>query len=212
VIEFIFTKSSKAHQKLFFCIVKMLKPILIVAIAIVITTCVIFLIQHTFKPSKKVVPETPSKIAAEEEQGIGNTFPKCFDESYDAKKVFSLLISLNLHKKYSKLLEAYSMALCQVMDFLTSCDTVTMKQRIDTLTSWGANFNNNTAYNIVRSITHITSPLNDKFLTQVCDICEKQVALISQDSDVPQNIKTQIIGLNSEFYRTIFDKVNSLCP
>ncbi len=139
------------------------------------------------------------------------SFPPCFDISTDAKNVYKILKDAKLETKYSKLLDAYTLALCQQKDFKNSCDAKTLDQRIITLNSWNANQYNKNASDIVNSVTKITNNKIGQFLVQICDICEKQIEQINKDDNVIRNVKIQLTGFNSQFYRNHFDTINKSC-
>lgn len=193
--------------------------------------CITFIIliatqKSSIVPLQIIYPITGEKtitITAEKSKNTSselnpyNTFPPCFDLSVDAKKVFQILKATKMDVKYIQLLDVYSLTLCQLQDFQTSCTSEnTLKQinqRLSTLDSWKADVNNAKAISIVNSVTHITKPSlkTSQFLFKVCDICEKNINAIQQDNTFNTATKTQILGFNSEFYRTIFDNINKLC-
>lgn len=190
--------------------------------------CITFIIliatqKSSIVPLQIIYPTTGEKTititkTTTSEINAYDTFPPCFSLSVDARKVFQILKAINMDVKYIQLLNAYSLILCQLQDFQTSCTTQNtlnqINQRIATLDSWNANPNNANAISIVNSITHITnlSSKTSQFLFKACDICEKNINTIQQDNTFNTSTKTQLIGFNSEFYRTIFDKINQLCP
>jgi hypothetical protein len=117
-----------------------------------------------------------------------------------------------MEKKYARLLDAYSLALCQQKDFKSSCSMDSLTQRIATLNSWDANMYNKNASDIVNALTKIENNKKAQFLVQVCDICEKQLLAITNDENIHRQYKTQLKGLNSQFYRNHFDTINRACP
>lgn len=180
---------------------------LIIIVILILSIIVIFVAFKTSKPANKQIKpvQVPEVITQE------SPYPKCIQDSYDAKRVFGLLQSINMIKKYNRLFDTYSIVTCQKRDFDASCDKTSMTERINTLKSWGADENDRNASNIVNSVTHVTNQLIGTFLTLACSLCEKQVTLIANDDDIPKEVKTQIVGLNSEFYRTQFDTINKQC-
>ena len=167
-------------------------------------------IQKTTKPSHPY-SSANTVVSKPESDPLNLSFPECFDISPDAKHVYTILKSGNNHKKYAKLLDAYSLALCQQRDFKKSCSMDSLNQRLATLDSWGANQYNKDAIDIVNSLTKVTNNKIGQFLVEVCDICEKQIRDISNDKDVLRGDKTQIIGFNSQFYRNHVDSINKSC-
>lgn len=137
----------------------------------------------------------------------------CFKISVDAQNVFKILKSYNIDSKYSLLLNSYSLALCLLIDFqVNSCvNTQSLEKRIEILNNWKANPKNNEAIAIVDAIIQIKNQRVNLFLIMICDICENQINLIKNDNTLLKYDKEQLIGYNSEFYRDIFDKINSYC-
>lgn len=183
---------------------------ILVGILLVFGITFILLILFQKSPNKIIVPKTSNQEASNKFTG----FPPCYDLSLDAKHVFQLLKSINMDTKYSQLLNVYSLALCQLEDYRKKCDVSVIDGRLSTLNSLGASSYNVTSNNIVKSITRIKDDTKkvSEFLFKVCDICEKNINKINQDNDVLRPIKIQLTGFNSEFYRTIFDQINNLCP
>lgn len=140
------------------------------------------------------------------------SFPQCFDISTDAKNVYKIMRNAKIETKYSRLLDAYTLALCQQNDFKLSCDLDTLNQRIVTLNSWNANQYDKNASDIVNSVTKFTNNKITQFLVQICYICEKQIELINNDDNVMREDKIQITGFNSQFYRHHFDAISKGCP
>lgn len=178
-----------------------------ILLAFGITFIILILFQKS--PNKIIIPQTTNIEVSNKFIG----FPQCYDLSTSAKKVFQLLKGTDMDSKYAQLLNVYSLALCQLQDYTNNCDTSKIDERLKILNSWGASSYNVTSNNIVKSMTHIideTTKTNE-FLFKVCDICEKNIALINMDDNVLRPNKLQIIGFNSEFYRSIFDKINYLC-
>ncbi len=135
-------------------------------------------------------------------------FPDCFDISTDARNVYKVLKSKGLHVKYGRLLDAYSIALCQQKN---SCSKDTLDKRIVTLDNWGANQNNKNAISIVNSITELKDNKTAIFLIKVCDLCEKEIQAINNDNNILRPDKVQLVGFNSQFYRVHFDQINKTC-
>lgn len=137
----------------------------------------------------------------------------CFKISIDAQNVLKILKSLNLENKYNVLLNAYSLALCLLIDFqVNSCvNTESLEKRIDILNTWNANPKNDEAIAIVDAIIQIKNQRVNLFLIMICDICENQINIIKNDVNISKYDKEQISGYNSEFYRDTFDKINSYC-
>jgi len=191
------------------------KTIFIGVIGIIIVlsiTSLMFFLSHKKKETPNPTPMVPigQETAGESSSGI----PSCFEDSRDALGVFTLLRTVRAVQKYSRLFDAYSMVLCQMRDYKTSCSPeveASLDSKMSTLTSWGADMNDSYAKQIVQAVTTITNLKHGQFLTQVCDICEKQLAIMADDQDIPKDVKLQIIGWNSEFYRSIFDQMNTAC-
>lgn len=135
-------------------------------------------------------------------------FPECFDISPDAKNVYKILKSKGMHVKYGRLLDAYSIALCQQKH---ACSNDALNKRLISLDNWGANHRNEAVSDIVNSITKLKNNKIGIFLLKVCDLCEKQIKEISNDNNILRPDKIQILGFNSQFYRVHFEKINSIC-
>lgn len=143
---------------------------------------------------------------------FSSSFPPCFEISTDAKNIYKIMKNAKIETKYSRLLDAYTLALCQQNDFKTSCELDTLNQRIVTLNSWNANQYDNNAINIVNSVTKLTNNKIGQFLVQICYICERQIELINNDDNIMREDKIQITGFNSQFYRHHFDAISKGCP
>lgn len=163
------------------------------------------------KNKRKVEIIVPEVYTYKPVTTLNLSFPPCFELSSDAKHVYGILKGANIDTTYSRLLDVYSLSLCQLKDFKKSCDSKTMDQRIITLNDWNANPNNKSVIDIVNSVTKVTNNKYGQFLIQVCDICETQMNIINNDKNITPLIQTQIAGYNSEFYRTIFNEINSKC-
>lgn len=195
-----------------------ISTIAIITLILIVLICgIILLVVVSLQKTSSSVPvktniNTSSLGAKPISANLILDFPQCFDISTDAKNVYKIMKNSNLDKKYSKLLDAYSLALCQQKDFKNACDVKTLDQRIITLNSWNANQYNNDAAAIVNSVTKIKNNKLGQFLVQVCDICEKQTNAINSDDNVMRDDKIQITGFNSQFYRNHFDTINKSCP
>lgn len=135
-------------------------------------------------------------------------FPECFDLSPDAKSVYKILRGANVHKVYGQLFDAYTMLLCQIRDCNPSPRG--MQQKIDQMRSWGGEENNQTALSIVNSTVRVQG-MKARFLILVCYLCEKQMADITKDKTLTKEAITQLVGLNSQFYRINFATFNQSC-
>jgi hypothetical protein len=182
-----------------------------VLLGIVIITGVVLVVMISLQPSYKTPAET-TIVTRPDSKPLNLAFPECFDISSDAKQVYSILRDINMEKKYARLLDAYSLALCQQKDFKNSCSMDSLTQRIATLNSWDANMYNKNASDIVNALTKVESNKKGQFLVQVCDVCEKQLLSITNDENIHRQYKTQLKGLNSQFYRNHFDTINRSCP
>ncbi len=187
--------------------------IFILILIVVIGGIILLIVVSLQKPAIPVKKTDLTSLSAKPiSQNLILAFPECFDISTDAKNVYKIMKNSNIDKKYSKLLDAYSLALCQQKDFKKSCDMKVLDQRIITLNSWNANQYNKNASDIVNSLTKIKNNKIGQFLVQICDICEKQINLINGDDNVMREDKIQLTGFNSQFYRNHFDTINKSCP
>lgn len=182
-----------------------------ILLAVVILCGIVFIVVAALQPSYKTQPAYVV-VSKPVPKPLNLSFPECFDISNDAKQVYSILTTINMEKKYSKLLDAYSILLCQYKDFKKQCSASTLDSRIATLNSWNANMLNKNAVDIVNAVTKVQNVKIGQFLVQVCDICEQQLSSIGNDPDIHRDYKTQLVGLNSQFYRNHFDALNKLCP
>ena len=184
----------------------------VIAVVFILGTSLLIYVslQRTNKPSQPY-SSANTIVSRPESDPLNLSFPECFDISSDAKHVYTILKSANNHKKYARLLDAYTLALCQQRDFKNSCAMESLNQRLATLDSWGANQYNKDAINLVNSVTKVTNNKIGQFLVEICDVCEKQMRDISDDVNVLRQDKTQIIGFNSQFYRNHFDSINKNC-
>lgn len=177
-----------------------------IVVFLLIVAGVVLIILSILQPSYKINDKktTTQQITPD----LNLAFPPCYEISPDAKYVFALLKSVNMDTQYSKLLDAYSLALCQQKD---KCNSNGLDSRIATLDSWEANMYNKDAVAIVNSLTKINTNKMAQFLVQICDICEKQILNIQNDPNIYRTIKTQLVGYNSQFYRNHFDTINRAC-
>lgn len=182
-------------------------------LVILIVSGVVLIVIVTLQPSVYVAKTSSANtiVTKPDTQPLNLSFPHCFEISADAKQMFAILKGTNMEKKYAKLLDVYSIALCQQLDSQRTCVSKQLESRIATLNSWDANIHNKNAVSIVNSITKNKGNMISQFLVQVCDICEKQIAVIKNDENIHRNVKTQIIGVNSQFYRNHFDVISRLC-
>lgn len=182
-----------------------------IILGIIIVCGIVIVVVVALQPSYKTQPSYVV-VSKPTPKPFNLSFPECFDISNDAKQVYSVLSAINMEKKYSKLLDAYSLLLCQHKDFKKACSASTLDSRIATLNSWNANMYNKNAVDIVNAVTKVQNVKMGQFLVQVCDVCEQQLSNIGNDPDIHRDYKVQLVGLNSQFYRNHFDALNKLCP
>lgn len=142
-----------------------------------------------------------------------NNFPPCFDLSSEAKKIYTILSTYNLQKKYMMLLDVYSILLCQNTQIRArACSDTFVNDRLADLNTYGGNANDQNAVNIVKSVTNLQNNKMGKLLVMATNLIEKQMGELKSDNTVSASDKQQIVGYNSLFYRNVYDFMNKRCP
>ena len=178
--------------------------ILVVVVALIIVGIGIWLIVKYAKPQNTPTQQTTKTEITETVQKTDSPFPPCFDRSQNAKEVYKTLVGQRVKDKYMRLLNAYSLVLCQQNECLNS-----LQDKINTLDSWGADANDTESQAIVQAIVKKNDPLLIKFLTQATNICSRQMQAIAQDSEISKIEKENLSGLNSQFYRIHYANFNT---
>lgn len=161
------------------------------------------------KPVSLPINQQPTIVWSETKRGFysSNDLPPCFQGTVDVSKIFMLLRALKLDTRYIQLLDVYSMLLCQA----NVCNPGFLDDRIRELSMYGADVNNKAAVEIVSSVTRLSNNKTATFLVMACDVIEKQIAKMKNDTDISTVDKQAIIGYNSQFYRTNLDNINKKC-
>lgn len=142
-----------------------------------------------------------------------NIFPPCFDLSGELKKVYAILKSYNLEKKYFQLLDVFSIILCQdtqVRD--RDCPDSFINDRLADLNTMGGDANDQNAIVIVKANTNLNNNKIGKLLVMATSIIEKYMKEIKADTLISSSDKEQIEGFKSFFYRQHYDYINKRCP
>lgn len=139
--------------------------------------------------------------------------PPCYETSSECKKIFTILKSYNMEKKYMMLLDVYSMLRCQDSQMRSrACSDTFLNDRIADLNTYGGNPNDADAIKIVKSVTNLQNNKMGKLLVMATDLIEKQMKEIQNDGQISKSDKEQIVGFNSLFYRQHYDFMNKRCP
>lgn len=142
-----------------------------------------------------------------------NIFPPCYDLSGELKKVYALLKSYNLEKKYLQLLDVFSIVLCQETQVRDrDCPDSFINDRLADLNTMGADANDQTAITIVKANTNLNNNKIGKFLVMATNVIEKQMKEIKADPTISSSDKDQIEGFKAFFYRQHYDYINKRCP
>jgi hypothetical protein len=144
---------------------------------------------------------------------VTNNFPPCYDLSAEARKMYTILNSYNLEKKYMMLLDVYSILLCQNTQIRArACSDTFLNDRLADLNTYGGNANDQNAVNIVKSVTNLQNNKMGKLLVMATNLIEKQMSEIQKDNAISASDKQQMTGHNSLFYRNVYDFMNKRCP
>ena len=140
-------------------------------------------------------------------------FPPGYGNSAEAKKIYTILRSYNLEKKYMIFLDVYSILLCQEMQIKSrSCPDTFINDRLSDLNTYGGDPNDQTAIQIVKANTNLLNTKMGKLLVMSCNILENYLKQIREDKAISKQDLEAISGFNSQFYRNKFDFLNKRCP
>lgn len=195
----------------------------IVFFVIVIFSIVILIIALRKSPTQNdpidytndnINPNVISRINwSENNRGYSNSqFPPCYELSPECKKIFSIIKSYNLEKKYMQLFDVYSIVLCQESQTRDkTCLQTFLNDRIADLRGLDADYNAQNAVLIVKANTNLLNNKIGQFLVMATDLIEKSLKELYQDNTISMQDKEQISGYNSSFYRQHYDFINKRC-
>lgn len=126
--------------------------------------------------------------------------------SHEVKTIKAILDKNKLSTKYERLLDVYSIFLCQMTDKCENLD-----KRLTILYRYGANPNDRNAQDIVASVTNLRRNRIGEFIVCSVNIIENDIGLLEKEPLVSADEKQAILGYNSLFYRLNIDNLNKKC-
>jgi hypothetical protein len=137
-------------------------------------------------------------------------YPPCYDICGATRNVYNILEKKGLTKDYNKLLNAYSIVLCQEK-FGEKCRKDMVDQRILDLNSLGGE---KEEYNF-KLVRKYVKTLRDnkigKLLVLATSVITKELYKMQKDERLTMNEKMQILKMNETFYDVHYDITNELC-
>jgi hypothetical protein len=189
----------------------MQKEYIYLIILSIVSVVTIFLYLILRNRNKNMI-ETFSMNYAELKRGnpVYQYYPPCYDICGATRTIQDILTEINKVEQYSKLLDLYSIVLCQEKHNNSSTNKEMIEQRIADLRSMGALENNMFgSLNIVNRY-NINNRLVSQFLQLVTNLIQIQINRIVTSNDIPYEIKHKIEKLNDTFYEVhypTFEKI-----
>ena len=126
-------------------------------------------------------------------------YPPCFDICGATRTIFDILESKRLVHKHKRLLEAYSMVLCQEKHMDKACVNGMLLKRINDLPPTG---DQNAI--VDRYAPEAGDGLAREFLLRVTPVLEESMALVLRDPALNQEQKDKISNMHDVFYSVHF--------
>lgn len=126
--------------------------------------------------------------------------------SHEVKTIKAILEKNKLATKYERLLDVYSILLCQITDKCENLD-----KRLTILYRYGANPNDKNAQDLVASVTNLRRNKIGEFIVSCVNLIENDIHLFSNEPAVTADDKQAVLGYNSLFYRLNIDTLNKKC-
>ena len=127
-------------------------------------------------------------------------YPPCYDICGATRSIQDILTEINKQDQFQKLLDLYSIVLCQEKHNNSATNKEMIEQRITDLRNMGALENNMFgSLNIVNRY-NITNRKVSEFLQLVTNLIQIQINRIVTSNDIPYQIKHKIEKLNDIFY------------
>lgn len=145
-----------------------------------------------------------SSLYTEEKRGnlMYEKYPPCYNICGATRSIQDKLEKAlgNNFMNYRKLLDLYSIVLCQEVYIESKRRNEMLQQRIQDLASMGGKINK-------KDIIKATSEDMSKFLTLAKNLIERQIKMMLEDNSINKDTKKDIIKLNSIFYEIHFGKL-----
>lgn len=165
-------------------------------------------------------PSAPSLVESfERERGNEpyGKYPPCYDICGATRSIYDRLEEESLLEEHAKLLELYSVVLCQEKHLLSKpgrrCSETMMDQRIRQLRSLGANERDPKALALVRKYVtskQLSSPEAVRFLVAVTNLLEREFARLEKGGNLTRGQVASLRKLHDTFYMVHYDKI--VCP
>ena len=181
--------------------------IIICMVAFVIFVVLALSIWLIIRHKKSRTPQEAPKAT----QDPNSPFPPCFELSHTAKETFRILMANGVKDAYARLLDVYSLVLCQQQDRCAAAGSPTIKEKSAQLEAWGADANNKEAKDIVKSIVRNADQTLERFLVLATHLSTVQIRAIEKDDRIPKTSKEALVGFNSQFYRSHYAVFNNPC-
>jgi hypothetical protein len=136
-------------------------------------------------------------------------YPPCYDICGATRLIQDKLESIDKKEKYHKLLDVYSIVLCQEKFKTSSNAKEMMNQRIKDLENMGAK--RKTEFDVERIMNQYPSsdPLVKDFLLLATNLIQREIDSLSKD-DIETSLKDSIINLNNVFYQVHYPIVSKI--
>jgi len=136
-------------------------------------------------------------------------YPPCYDICGATRNIQDKLESVNKKEEYHKLLDVYSIVLCQEKYKDSPRTKEMMTQRINDLISLGAEKNNVFGTENILKQYNPNNPVVLDFMYLATNLIQREINRLSQDNIEPE-IKSKIEKLNEVFYEVHYPIIASI--
>lgn len=139
-------------------------------------------------------------------------YPPCYDICGATRKIYDILEARKRLTPHKRLLDLYSMVLCQEKHLLrvnNDCSKTMMHQRIKALKDLGARFTDVKAYEKVVKVlgNKVQRTSARDFLVGATYVLERHLASLMKDPKLTDEDKANIKSLHEVFYTVHYDKI-----
>jgi len=137
-------------------------------------------------------------------------YPPCYDICGATRNVYNILEQKQLLGEYSKLLNAYSIVLCQEK-FGDQCKKEMLDQRIADLQNLGGQINQRSLDMVKKYVKTLRDNKIGTLLGLATNVITKELYQMQQDARLTMKEKLQVLKMNETFYDVHYDITNELC-
>jgi hypothetical protein len=183
-----------------------IKTIVLIIIAIIVLATVLLI----FKVKKESFVSNWSELKR------GNLmfekYPPCYDICGATRNIQDTLEQAKKEERYKKLLDGYSLVLCQEKYKDSPRVREMLSQRITDLIKMGAK---TTDYNGSVEIVNSYNPecnMSKQFMLLAANLLQNEIDKLSKDGEINPAQKANILKLHDVFYSIHFPVISKICP